>query len=50
LTISAASGSAVSPSWTAEAHRIIRITPDWIAGWGLEPGTSYHMTIRRAQN
>jgi len=32
------------------APQLIRITPDRIASWGLEPGTSYHMTIRRAQN
>ena len=32
------------------SRELIRITPDWIASWGLEPGTSYHMTIRRAQN
>jgi pyridoxamine 5'-phosphate oxidase family protein len=32
------------------SRELIRITPDWIASWGLESGTSYQMTIRRAQN
>ena len=31
------------------SRELIRITPEWIANWGLEPGTSYHMAIRRAQ-
>ena len=30
------------------SRELIRITPGWIASWGLEPGTSYRMTIRRA--
>ena len=39
--------------WTPRGVEIrgrgeIRISPAWIASWGLDPGTSYHMTIRRA--
>ncbi len=30
------------------SRELIRISPAWIASWGLDPGTSYHMTIRRA--
>jgi len=30
------------------SRELIRITPRWIGSWGLEPGTSYRMTIRRA--
>jgi len=30
------------------SRELICITPEWIGSWGLEPGSSYRMQIRRA--
>jgi pyridoxamine 5'-phosphate oxidase family protein len=38
----------VDPPMPFFSREIIRITPEWIGSWGIEPGTSYTMTIRRA--
>jgi pyridoxamine 5'-phosphate oxidase family protein len=38
----------VDPPMPFFGREVIRITPDWIGSWGIEPGTSYTMTVRRA--
>lgn len=38
----------VEPPMPGFGREVIRITPTWIGSWGLEPGTSHEMTVRRA--
>lgn len=40
----------VDPPRPGFSREVIRITPDWVAAWGIEPGTSYAMTVRRARD
>lgn len=37
------------PPMPGFSREVIRITPNWIASWGVEPGTSSAITIRRAE-
>lgn len=38
----------VDPPMAGFSREVIRITPTWIGTWGLQPGTSFDMTVRRA--
>lgn len=38
----------VDPPMPGFSREVIRITPTWIGTWGLQPGTSFDMTVRRA--
>lgn len=38
----------VEPLMEGFDRALIRISPLWIGSWGLEPGTSYEFTVRRA--
>lgn len=38
----------VDPPMPGFSSEVIRITPTWIGTWGLQPGTSFHMTVRQA--
>lgn len=37
----------VEPPMRGFSREIVRVTPTWIGTWGLEPGTSFDMTVRR---
>jgi pyridoxamine 5'-phosphate oxidase family protein len=38
----------VDPPIAGFSREVIRITPTWIGTWGLQPGTSFNITVRRA--
>lgn len=38
----------VDPPMAGFSREVIRITPTWIGTWGLQPGTSFNLTVRRA--